>query len=84
MNRADRNAALFEVFKVIKEIESYASSKDINFKIDFNNFVESIGGSVVVTEKLAEKRIEAGCDIDLTINYVISLLAKMILEIDND
>lgn len=82
MNRVDRNAALFEAVKVIKEIESYANSKDIHFKIDFNNFVESIGGNGVVAENLAEKRIEAGCDIDLTINYVISLLAKMILEID--
>ncbi len=82
MNREQKNKALYEISKVLSDIEKFANSDNDFPAIDYVEFISSIGGSGDVVDRLAYKaRVADGYCKDLTINYVILLLSKMMVEL---
>lgn len=82
MNREDKNKALCEINNVICEIEKFARSDNPFPSIGYIEFIASIGGDPLVVDMLSHKSRTIGdwCE-DLTINYVILLLSKLIVEL---
>ncbi len=75
MNKEQKNKALYEISKVLSDIEKFANSDDEFSSIDYYFFIDSIGGNSELLGRLSCKRE------DLTINYVILLLSKMMVEL---